>query len=81
MQEKGIQVSDGKESDTTRLTTKLPGNALLIEILNNISKMEKKEKRLKREEANTIREEMKGEDVQRPQRERNEELEPKWLLT
>ena len=47
MQEKGNQVSDSKESDTTRLTTKLLGNALLIELLNNISKMEKKEKRLK----------------------------------
>ena len=75
MQEKGIQVSDGKESDTTRLTTKLPGNALLIEILNNISKMEKKENRLKREDFE------EEEEVQRPQRERNEELEPKWLLT
>ena len=75
MQEKGIQVSDGKERNTTRLTTKLLGNALLIEILNNISKMEKKENRLKRED---FKEEEK---IQRPQRERNEELEPKWLLT
>ena len=75
MQEKGIQVSDGKEGNTTRLTTKLLGTALLIEILNNISKMEKKENRLKREDFE------EEETVQRPQRERNEELEPKWLLT
>ena len=75
MQEKGIQVSDGKEGNTTRLTTKLLGNALLIGILNNISKMEKKENRLKREDFE------EEEKVQRPQRERNEELEPKWLLT